>query len=511
MVRLLILLLSFIFVFSCNSDNNGNEEHDSDFCNDEISDFSESEIKIDEDYLEEPDETDISDEENIVIYPGIYLSRRSLKVSEQGKQDFFEINLSTRPDSEVRFEIKNIDNSEMIVEPEVLVFTPDNWSALQIVSVTGKNDDEKDGNVTVGIYLEAISEDNDYDGFNSGNINVTVTDDDSASVIISETYLLTSEDEEETYISVKLGVEPKNDVTLTFSSSLISEGKFENDTLTFTKESWNGIQKIALKGVDDNESDGDREYSVNIGVSSEDTAYAELEIAPLTVVNIDNDSAGIITKISKNEVNEKGKTTSFSLKLKSKPSSDVTVKIKSDDESEGVTDLNEVIFTTSNWNKNVKITLTGKDDNIKDGDQLFHITFTAESQDISYNGVAATPLDIINRDDDKAGFFFENENLITTEDSGTDTIKIKLATMPSDDVEMLFLVTDSTEGNVAYEIFTIHKSEWDSFYSIELKGVDDEIKDGDIEYQVQMLVASSDPDYDNYIIKAIDAVNMDDE
>jgi len=99
--------------------------------------------------------------------------------------------------------------------------------------------------------------------------------------------------------TIMLDKQPSADVDITFASSDTSEGTVSPASLTFTTNDWHVPRTVTVTGVDDSVLDGNIIYNVTVGVSSTDSRYNTLQIAPLSVVNLDNEPQ---LTVSSNEV-----------------------------------------------------------------------------------------------------------------------------------------------------------------------------------------------------------------
>lgn len=100
------------------------------------------------------------------------------------------------------------------------------------------------------------------------------------------------------------------------------------------------------------------------------------------------------------EVHESGGDASLQIALDSPPLSTVTVTLQSSDLSEGVPEPAAIAFDRSNWDVKVTVAIRGTDDDEDDDDVEFTIGITSSSADARYEGLAAGPIDAVNRDDD---------------------------------------------------------------------------------------------------------------
>ncbi len=175
--------------------------------------------------------------------------------------------------------------------------------------------------------------------------------------------------------------------------------------MTFTILNWSTPRTITVTGLDDLVDDGDIGYSVVTGsATSFDVAYNGLNPSDVSVVNVDNDTAGIsVTPGSGLSTTEAGGTATFTIVLQSQPTADVSIGLASSDLSEGTVSPSVAVFTAANWNSPQTITITGVNDTIVDGTIAYSIiTSAATSTDASYSGLDASDVSVSNVDDDVA-------------------------------------------------------------------------------------------------------------
>ena len=95
---------------------------------------------------------------------------------------------------------------------------------------------------------------------------------------------------------------------------------------------------------------------------------------------------------------ENGTQASFTIRLQSEPLNNVTVSFTSTDTGEGTVSPTSVTFNNTNWNTNRTITVTGVNDAVADGNQLYQITSLSSSTDANYNGITGTAVSVTNVD-----------------------------------------------------------------------------------------------------------------
>ena len=100
------------------------------------------------------------------------------------------------------------------------------------------------------------------------------------------------------------------------------------------------------------------------------------------------------------------------------------------------------------------------------------------------------------------GITFSNTaNLTTTEAGGTAAFGVALKTAPHHDVVLTLTSNDATEGMFAStqtttQTLTFTPTNWNQVQTVTLKGVDDKIVDGNVDYTISTKVTSDDLNYD---------------
>jgi VCBS repeat-containing protein len=226
--------------------------------------------------------------------------------------------------------------------------------------------------------------------------NVTVTGD---RVVVSPfTGLVTTEAGGTAQFSVSLAVPPVADVTIAFLSSDETEGLLSVASITFTSANWNTPQFVTITGVDDAFVDGNVAYSIITTATSTDANFNGVSVVDLSVVNNDNDVAGItVTPTTGLVTTERGGTASFSVVLTSQPAANVVIPLSSSNTSEGTISSSSITFTPTNWNVPQVVTVTGVDDALVDADVAYSVvTDAAVSTDPNYSGRNPANVSVVN-------------------------------------------------------------------------------------------------------------------
>jgi VCBS repeat-containing protein len=216
-----------------------------------------------------------------------------LTTSESAGTATFDIVLSVPPVADVTINLSSSNPSEGLPNVSSLLFTVANWNIPQTVTVTGQNDFVVDGPVNYTILTSAVSSDPLFNGVAIPDVHLVNDDDDVASIAISPTVgLVTNERGGTATFSVVLTSIPSASVAFGLSSSDVSEGTVSPSSLTFDSTNWNVPQIVTVTGVDDSAIDGDVAYSiVTEAATSADVTYSGFNPDDVTVINGDLDIA----------------------------------------------------------------------------------------------------------------------------------------------------------------------------------------------------------------------------
>jgi hypothetical protein len=441
-----------------------------------------------------------------------------LSTTELGGVATFTVVLGSQPAGNVTMGISSSDASEGRVAPLVVAFTPTNWSAPQTVTVTGVDDADADGPQPYTVVTApAVSSDARYNAINAEDVSVTNIDNETAGVTLSRTSgLATTETGGTDAFTVVLNAAPAADVAIALSSSVATEASVSPALLTFTLSNWSAPQTVQVTGVDDSFADGDQLFTiVTSATTSASAEYNGVEVDDATGVNHDDETPGIlVSPTSGLSTAENGATASFTIVLQAEPGADVSVPIVSSDTSEGTVASPSVVFTSSDWNMPQAIVVTGVDDAMADGDQIYTIGVgPSTSTDAAYSGISGPTVSITNVDDESAAITVTpTMGLVTTEAGGADTFTVVLNTQPATNVVLEVSSSDLTEGVTAPATLTFTNVNWSTPQTISVTGVDDASIDGNQLYSATVHVnASSDAAYAALADKSVSITNTDDE
>ena len=168
----------------------------------------------------------------------------------------------------------------------------DNWNTAQTVTVKAGQDN--DGANDTGTLTHTASG-GDYVNVTK-DLPVTVTDDDTAGVVLSETGLTVTEgDATGVRYTVALATQPSGSVSVSITGQAgtdlsLSGTTLSSDMLTFTVDNWDTAQTVTVKAGQDN--DGANDTGTLTHTASGGDYVTVTKDLPVTVT--DDDTAGVV-------------------------------------------------------------------------------------------------------------------------------------------------------------------------------------------------------------------------
>ena len=154
------------------------------------------------------------------------------------------------------------------------------------------------------------------------DLPVTVTDDDTAGIVLTPTTLRVTEGGSATY-TVELSTQPSGQVTVSVGGASGTDLTVVNGgSLTFTASTWNTAQTVEVRAGEDDDGSND---SATLSHTASGADYGSVtEDLPVTVT--DDDTAGIVLTPTTLRVTEGGSAT-YTVELATEPSGQVTVTV----------------------------------------------------------------------------------------------------------------------------------------------------------------------------------------
>ena len=273
-----------------------------------------------------------------------------------------------------------------------LTFSTSNWNTPQTVTVSAAEDNDADNDTATIAHAVSGA---DYASITAASIDVTVIDNDTRGITLSEPDLSLSlnEGSSVTY-TVVLNTQPTGEVTVTPSRSGDPDVTV-SDALTFFTTNWNTPQTVTVSAAEDNDADNDT-ATIAHAVSGAD--YASITAASIDVTVTDNDTRGITLSepdlsLSLNE----GSSVTYTVVLNIQPTDAVTVTPSRSSGDMDVTVSAALTFSTSNWDTPQTVTVSAAEDNDASNDTA---TITHDVSGADYDTLTADPVQVTVNDNE---------------------------------------------------------------------------------------------------------------
>ena len=340
------------------------------------------------------------------------------------------------------------------VSPTVLYFDSVNWStSVQTITVIPVRDADSDDETTTISYTVSANTTAGYNGLEAvGSVMVNVTD--NIGVTITTTTTMVNENGTVAY-TVNLTSAPTADVTVTPSAS---NATFNPTSLTFAPGDGTDTKTVTVTPVPD--SDGEAHtITISHGVTGGDANYNGLAPVDIVFSVTDNVRAGLMFSQSSLTVNESAENTSYTVKLNTPPTANVTVTLTNPDSGAVTLSTTELMFTNmdNNWNMPQTVTVTPVRDS-DTSDETIMIRHVASGGDYgSVTGNVTVTVD----DDVVAGLVFSQTRLTVSEGTANTSYTVRLNTPPTADVTVTPTSSDTGAATVSGPLmFTNMDNNW---------------------------------------------------
>ncbi|HEX8552857.1 MAG TPA: Calx-beta domain-containing protein [Abditibacteriaceae bacterium] len=461
--------------------------------------------------------------------PGATVSPTILLVNE-GSAKTFTVVLNLQPTDDVVINLRSNNTAIGTIDKPRLIFTSSNFNQPQTVTVTGLDNRVNSADAQFTVILDnAQSSDTNYNGRNIQDVDVTVLNDDIPGITVTPVSgLVTTEAGGKATFSVRLNTQPKNNVTISVSTNDTTEGLVSTvpsatpaatKTLTFTAVNYDTPQVVTITGRQDSVDDGNVAYKIlTANSASTDADYQGINPVDVSVTNTDDDRIGVIVTPSALSTSEAGTTASFTVRLGSQPSSNVTIAVRSGSVTEGTVSRSSLTFTTVNFNTPQTVVVTGVNDPDVDGARVYNVVLSnTVSDDSTYNNIAIPSVKVTNADNDVAGVnITPATGLVVTERGGTATFQVSLRARPEADVSLALSSSDASEGRIDRTSLTFTRSNYNVPQTVTVTGLADNVDDGDQPFTIvtgnqstRQDTVSSDPDFANLTVADVKVTNTD--
>ena len=432
------------------------------------------------------------------IQVGVSSSTQTLTVPEGGSNSYTLV-LSSRPTGDVAIGVTLLAGTDLRLDKTSLTFTTTNWDGAQTVTVTAEEDD--DGVTDAVVTLIHTISGGGYGATTVPNVEVSITENDTANIVLSEPGLtLTEGDAVGSSYTVKLATKPSDSVSVSIAGHSgtdlsLSGPTLNSDTLTFTVNDWATAQTVTVKTGQDDDAANDTATLTHTASGGD---YVNVtEDLPVTVT--DDDSADIVlskTDLAVTEGDAAG--TSYTVALATQPTSSVSVSITGHSGTDLSLDETTLTFTTETWNTAQTVTVTAAEDDDGVTDAVATLTHTASGGDY-VNVTEDLPVTVT--DDDSADIVLSKTDLAVTEgDAAGMSYTVALATKPSDSVSVSITGHDGTDlslsgTTLSSNMLTFTTETWNIAQTVTVTAAEDD--DGVTDAVATLTHTASGGDYAN--------------
>ena len=410
----------------------------------------------------------------------------------EGRKRIFKLN--AEPKSDVIVTIKSDHDDRLSISSSSLTFMPSDWNSdKNIITFTAIDDHIANGDLDFSITINTSSADSRFNDIKN-TVQVKIKDNDEVGIIYDDSSITLNEGQS-VVRTFKLKSQPLADVILNISSEHDDKLTISSKQLIFTSSNWNINQSVTFTAIDDNIASGDLSFNIKIKSSSTDVLYNNIpeNVIPITIK--DNDLAGIIYDSISVTLNE-GQSITRTFRLKSQPTSNVTLNISSNNSSRLSISKSSLTFTASNWNIDQSVTFTSIDNSIADGDVTVSVTIKSTSSDINYNNLSSG-FAITVKDNDTSGIIADTTKATINEGQYI-TRTFKLKSQPKANVVLNISSNDTNSRlSISKSSLVFTESNWNIEQSVVFTAIDNNIKDNDADVLVTIKSSSTDLSYNN--------------
>ena len=388
---------------------------------------------------------------------GLHLSEGTLTVAEGGRATY-TVALVTQPSGPVTVTVGGMSGTDLSVDESSLTFSASDWSTAQTVEVTaGEDPDGTDDSET----LTHTATGADYGSVSKG-LDVTVTDNDTVGLELSETTLTVAEGGRATY-TVALVTEPSGQVTVTVGGTANTDLSVDESSLTFSASDWSTAQTVEVTAGEDPDTANDSETLTHTATGADYGSVSK----DLAVTVTDNDTVGLELSETTLTVAEGGRAT-YTVALVTQPSGPVTVTVGGMSGTDLSVDESSLTFSASDWStaQTVEVTAGEDPDTTNDSETLTH---TATGADY---GSVSKGLDVTVTDNDTVGLHLSGGSL-TVAEGGRATYTVALVTQPSGPVTVTVGGMSGTDLSVDESSLTFSASDWSTAQTVEVTAGED--------------------------------------
>lgn len=334
----------------------------------------------------------------------------------EGNADSFSVRLRSRPTANVRVTIDDPALGSTLFRPDnrtgvTLFFTPTNWNVPQTVALQERDNDVADGTRQRAPRITMSSADPQYDDHNVDTaLQLIITDDDSAGVIVHAPDMRITEGGAGVMYSLRLTSRPTASVTISVTTGGLTVA--EPPAVTFVPERWDEPAQIVITARDDRRDLGDTvAEEIRHRATSADPQYAGSAVEALPVTIQDDDTAALVVTPPASTTLTEGAEVPYAVALQTEPAAPVRVRINVGELLAAVPA--SLTFTPENWATAQPVQIIAADDYIDtlpDRTPMI-VSHLLESDDPRYQALAPSGFTLEVVDNDQASLLFSQASI----------------------------------------------------------------------------------------------------
>ena len=382
----------------------------------------------------------------------------------------YTVRLTSQPTAAVTVTIGGHADTDLTLSAATLTFTPTNWNSGQTVTVkAGEDDDAHDDTAT----LTHTASGGDYKDVTK-DLSVTVADDETAAIVLSESSLEPVENATGATYTVHLSHVPTVTVTVGIGGHTGTDLTLSATTLTFTTSNWSTAQTVTVTASHDADAVNDRETLTHTAEGGE---YAGVRKELPVTVDDDEETGVVLSAESLGPIAE-GTDVSYTVRLSSEPTATTTVGIGGHGDAplslSGLSASSTLTFTATNWDTPQTVTVTADEDPDAVDDEIT-LTHTANGGD--YQDVTKE-LPVTVTDDEVTNVLVSRAELSVEEGNATGTsYTVKLSSEPTAAVTVEIGGHSGTDlrlsGVSTSSTLTFTASNWDTAQTVTVRANED--------------------------------------
>ena len=385
---------------------------------------------------------------------GIVISKDSLTVGEgDAAGSSYTVKLATRPSGSVSVTITGHAGTDLTLDKTTLTFTVDNWDVAQTVTVEGGHD--VDGSADTATLTHSASG-GDYASI-TVDLPVTVTDDDTAAIVLSETDLTVTEGYSAgSSYTVKLATQPSGEVTVTVSGQAGTDLTLDKTTLTFTVDNWDVAQTATVEGGHDVDAAND---TATLTHSASGGDYAGITVdLPVTVT--DDDTAGVTIEPTTLSV-VAGRSNEYTVVLATEPTGDVTVTVSGHASTDVTLDKTALTFTVDNWDTAQMVTVSATQNAATGKVTLAHVVAGSDYGSVTAEPVVVSVVGVAGQQPTLQVGVSSSAQTLTVPEGGANSYTLLLSFRPTGDVTVGVTLPAGTDLSLDKTTMTFTVDNWD--------------------------------------------------